>query len=110
MVGQCIAVLFGALTGALLSRYLTQADLETWGWRIPFIIGLLICPVGLWMRRNLDENDEYIEALKHIKNSKEQQQTIFQNVKSSVKQIFLFAGINATATTGFYIIFMHLKI
>ena len=106
MVGQCIAVLMGAMTGALLSRYLSQEELETWGWRIPFIIGLLICPVGLWIRRNLDENDEYLIASKSSQ-LEDQKKAIIQNVKESIKQILFFAGVNATATTAFYIILVN---
>jgi MHS family proline/betaine transporter-like MFS transporter len=30
-----------------------------WGWRIPFFIGLLIAPVGLYLRRTLDETPEF---------------------------------------------------
>jgi MFS family permease len=28
---------------------------ESWGWRVPFLLGLLIAPVGLYIRANLDE-------------------------------------------------------
>ncbi|MFP3711637.1 MFS transporter, partial [Paraburkholderia sp. SIMBA_009] len=30
-------------------------------WRIPFIVGLSIAPVGLWMRRTLDETPHFRE-------------------------------------------------
>ena len=29
--------------------------LESWGWRVPFVLGLLIAPVGLYIRAHLDE-------------------------------------------------------
>ncbi|TCB80416.1 MFS transporter [Acinetobacter sp. ANC 4173] len=107
MVGQCLAVLMGVLTGAALSRYLSPQELETWGWRIPFIIGLLICPVGLWIRRNLEENEEYTESVQDTKNDKEQKTAIFSNVKASFKQILLYVGISAGGTTSFYIILVN---
>ncbi len=106
MVGQCIAVLMGALTGAALSRYLTLQELETWGWRIPFIIGLLICPVGLWIRRNLDENEEYTESIQHS-SAEEQKKAIFDNVRGSVKDIVIFIAMSAGATTSFYILLVN---
>ncbi|WP_227539782.1 MFS transporter [Acinetobacter sp. MB5] len=107
MVGQCLAVLMGVLTGAALSRYLSPHELETWGWRVPFIIGLLICPVGLWIRRNLEENEEYTESVEDTSNSKEKKTVIFSNVKSSFKEIILFVGMGAGGTTSFYILLVN---
>jgi len=32
---------------------------NTWGWRIPFVFGLLIGPVALYLRRRVDETEEF---------------------------------------------------
>jgi MHS family proline/betaine transporter-like MFS transporter len=55
---QGISALLGALTGAALYATLTPAALENWGWRLPFLGGLLIAPVGLYIRSKLDETHE----------------------------------------------------
>jgi MFS family permease len=55
---QGISALLGALTGAGLYALLPTASLESWGWRLPFLVGLLIAPVGLYIRANLDETHE----------------------------------------------------
>jgi MFS transporter, MHS family, proline/betaine transporter len=52
---QGIAAVLGALTGAVLYATLSQDALESWGWRVPFVLGLLIAPVGLYIRNQLDE-------------------------------------------------------
>ncbi|WP_250455952.1 MFS transporter [Caballeronia sp. ATUFL_M2_KS44] len=52
---QGLAALAGALTGVALSAALTPAQLEGWGWRVPFVIGTLIVPVGWWLRRTMEE-------------------------------------------------------
>jgi MHS family proline/betaine transporter-like MFS transporter len=57
-----VAVLMGSGLGMVLSSYLTQAQLESWGWRIPFIIGTLIGPVGFYIRSRIDETPVYSEA------------------------------------------------
>jgi MFS family permease len=62
MVGQGLAVLIGALLGALILRILTPEALDSWGWRIPFLPGLIIGPVGLFIRRHLQETEAFIEA------------------------------------------------
>ncbi len=54
-----VAVLLGSGLGALLSSYLTQAQLESWGWRVPFIIGTLIGPAGFYIRSRIDETPVY---------------------------------------------------
>jgi len=55
---QGISALLGALTGAGLYALLPTESLESWGWRLPFMVGLLIAPVGLYIRANLDETHQ----------------------------------------------------
>lgn len=52
---QGLAALAGALTGVLLTSTLSAAQLESWGWRVPFVIGTLFAPLGYWLRRTVDE-------------------------------------------------------
>lgn len=62
MVSQGAAALCGALCGTLLSANLSPEALEGWGWRVPFILGLLIAPVGMYIRKNLDETHTQSDA------------------------------------------------
>jgi MHS family citrate/tricarballylate:H+ symporter-like MFS transporter len=52
---QDLAVLAAGLAGFVLTISLTPAALDAWGWRIAFLIGAAIVPLGLHMRRNLPE-------------------------------------------------------
>jgi MFS transporter, MHS family, proline/betaine transporter len=52
---QGAAALLAALAGFLLNHYLTPEQIASWGWRLPFAFGLLIAPVGLYIRRHIDE-------------------------------------------------------
>jgi len=60
---QQMSVVFGLLLGssfaALLNSVLTQDQMVAWGWRIPFLVGALLGPVGLYMRRTIDETPHY---------------------------------------------------
>lgn len=58
LASQGLSALAGALTGALLYALLPQASLESWGWRLPFLLGLLIAPVGLYIRSHLEETHQ----------------------------------------------------
>lgn len=44
--------------GFALNTWLSEEDLNAWGWRVPFFFGLLIGPVGLYIRARLAEPDE----------------------------------------------------
>jgi MHS family proline/betaine transporter-like MFS transporter len=55
MASQGGAALAGALVAAALTRVLSHEALLSWGWRVPFLIGLLIGPVGFYLRRHLDD-------------------------------------------------------
>jgi MFS family permease len=45
--------------GSALTHLFTPQALESWAWRIPFLFGLLIGPVGFYIRRNLPETDAF---------------------------------------------------
>jgi MFS transporter, MHS family, proline/betaine transporter len=55
--------ILGALVAFSVTTYLSAADVQSWGWRIPFILGLAIAPVGLFLRRSLQETEAFqVEA------------------------------------------------
>jgi len=54
-----MANILGALAAFSVTAALTTAQVQAWGWRIPFIFGLLIAPVGLYLRRTLDETEAF---------------------------------------------------
>ncbi|HET9195964.1 MAG TPA: MFS transporter [Vicinamibacterales bacterium] len=52
---QQIAAIVGAGIGLILAATLTRDALYAWGWRIPFLLGVLIAPVAFYIRRQLPE-------------------------------------------------------
>jgi MFS family permease len=52
---QLIAATAGALVGVVLSEVMTSEALDSYGWRIAFLIGAITLPFGLWMRTRLPE-------------------------------------------------------
>jgi MFS family permease len=54
-VSQAAAVLLSGLVGVLVASLVGGAALSAWGWRIPFLLGVSVVPVGLWLRRGLPE-------------------------------------------------------
>jgi MFS family permease len=62
MVGQSLAALCGAVAGTLITRGLAPEQIDAWGWRLPFLFGLIIGPVGLYIRSYLHETDAFLES------------------------------------------------
>jgi len=64
---QQMSVAGGGLLGVGLSALLTStlgADaINDWAWRIPFLLGGLFGPIGLWLRREVDETPPYREVV-----------------------------------------------
>ena len=55
MASQGIAVMVAAALALTINTMLTPEQVQAWGWRLPFILGVMIVPVGLWLRRALKE-------------------------------------------------------
>ncbi len=56
---QQLAVVFAAAIGLVTNSMLSKADMAAWGWRIPFLIGCLLVPFLMLMRRKLVETDAF---------------------------------------------------
>ena len=57
---MAVSNILGALV-ALAVRELIPADqMAIWGWRVPFLFGLLIVPIGIWLRMTLEETPEFL--------------------------------------------------
>ena len=51
-----------SLFGLTLTTLLSHEQLVDWGWRIPYIFGLLVGPVGLYIRSRMTETPEFLAA------------------------------------------------
>jgi MFS transporter, MHS family, proline/betaine transporter len=56
-------LLLGSGVAALITTVLDPATMEAWGWRVPFLLGALLGPIGMYMRRNIDETPAYERAM-----------------------------------------------
>jgi MHS family proline/betaine transporter-like MFS transporter len=64
---QQMSVVAGLLLGsgfaALLNTILTPAQMADWGWRVPFLVGGILGPIGLYMRRTIEETPAYSRVI-----------------------------------------------
>ena len=59
MCSNSLAYTVGAAFGYVISTRLDVSDFESWGWRIPFLFGILVGPVGYYIRHKIDETPEF---------------------------------------------------
>ena len=57
--GQGLAAVLASLFGVILFGLLTPDQLNSWGWRLPFFFGLLIGPLGFYIRSQVGETPEF---------------------------------------------------
>jgi MHS family proline/betaine transporter-like MFS transporter len=70
------AFLVGTLTATILTATLTESELASWGWRIPFVGSFLMAVVAIYIRRNLEETPIF-EALEQRRTSGELERVPF---------------------------------
>lgn len=104
MFGQGLAVLAGAGMGALVTKGLSPEAFESWGWRVPFMVGLLIGPVGLWIRRHLDETDAFLEAQKQPA----ERRSIGAMLRNHLREVLVTMGLIAGGTASFYVVLVYM--
>jgi MFS transporter, MHS family, alpha-ketoglutarate permease len=80
----------------VLQHTLSVAQLETWGWRIPFAVGGVLAVFALYMRRNVVETAAFTAV------QREKSPSVTSQLFQHRKQILLAIGMTAGGTVGFY--------
>jgi MFS transporter, MHS family, proline/betaine transporter len=104
MVGQAVAVLIGAILGTVLTHSLTPEALNGWGWRIPFLFGLIIGPVGLYIRRNLDETSAFLQS--HRASAGRQDSGSL--LAAHAREMLACLGLVVSGTISFYVVLIYI--
>ncbi|MCP1445975.1 MHS family citrate/tricarballylate:H+ symporter-like MFS transporter [Pseudomonas sp. GGS8] len=99
---QQVAIIIAAALGYGLNQWMAPTMIADWGWRIPFFVGCMIVPFIFFLRRNLEETEEFA-ARKHRPSMGDVFRTLGQN------WVIVFAGMMMVAltTTAFYLITVY---
>jgi MHS family alpha-ketoglutarate permease-like MFS transporter len=90
--GQILA----SLVLLVLQQVLSGAQLEAWGWRVPFLIGAGCALYGFYLRRNLQETDDFIAASKQVRPN------LLSELAKHPREIMLVFGLTMGGTVAFY--------
>lgn len=90
--GQLIAL--GVLI--VLQQTLTEEQLYSWGWRVPFVIGALCAVVALYLRRGMEETESFKKV--KIKAKESAMRTLMRHPK----ELMTVVGLTMGGTLAFY--------
>lgn len=80
----------------LLQRvFLTPAELSSWGWRIPFVIGALLALIVLYMRRNMEESV-------NLQEEKQERGSLRMLIRKYPRAVLTVIGLTLGGTLAFY--------
>ncbi|MCB0664292.1 MAG: MFS transporter [Saprospiraceae bacterium] len=96
LVGAFGGILLGSFIGSVLTGLLTDSQMLIWGWRIPFILGIVVAFVGYLIRRHMPET---ISKDHKVGNT-------WKNLWRNKKSILLVSGLNLVSAVSFYAIFI----
>jgi MHS family proline/betaine transporter-like MFS transporter len=96
-ISQSLSALAGAGVAYLTALVMPAHALHDWGFRLPFVFGLLICPVGLYLRRGVEETAVF-RAARHAASP------ALSLLRHHTGRILLAAGTIAGGTAGTYLV------
>jgi MHS family alpha-ketoglutarate permease-like MFS transporter len=91
IAGQLLALALLLILSALLS----PADMQAWGWRLPFVFGGALALAVFWLRRGMDETPSF-----HARSGP--RATTWGLIKSHPRESLIVMGLTAGGTLGYY--------
>lgn len=94
-----LALIAGTLTAAVLNGWLAAETMVEWGWRIPFLIGFVLAPVGLYLRSRVSESPAFSRtvAKKEVARS-----PVLESLSTHRWSVLAAFGMSAIGTVGNY--------
>jgi MFS family permease len=83
-----------------LFSHVTGASFESWGWRIPFLLSLVLIGVGLWIRLGVLESPLFA---REVESKRVERQPVLEVIKRQPKEILLSAMLRMSEQMPFYI-------
>jgi MHS family proline/betaine transporter-like MFS transporter len=106
-----VSNILGALTGVTLTTLLTPEQLSSWGWRVPFVLGLSVAPVGLWLRASLEETPAF-EAARRERASSSEPAHLLTSLRDvfveEPKALAVAAGISVVWVISVYTLLLYM--
>jgi MHS family alpha-ketoglutarate permease-like MFS transporter len=97
IMGQLIAL---ALLVLLQQALLSEAQLEAWGWRIPFAVGALLAATALYLRRAMEETESFGAA--QVRHRDDGRRGSLRELLRYPREVLTVVGLTMGGTIAFY--------
>ncbi|HET9816105.1 MAG TPA: MFS transporter, partial [Xanthobacteraceae bacterium] len=97
--GASAGILLGSAVGAGFAASMSDATLDAWGWRIPFLLGLAVGIAGYLLRRHVMET---------VPAERRKRAPIMETLSDHWRIVLGFAGLSAFNAVSFYVGFVYL--
>ena len=104
-LGVPIAVILANGLFLALEAGLGEEAFESWGWRVPFLLSVLLIGVALYAQLRLEDTPEF-KAIQ-ARDTGTKRSPIIEVLRSHPKQVFLAAGSFIAVNGGFYIFIVY---
>jgi MHS family proline/betaine transporter-like MFS transporter len=105
-----IGSLSGSLSAALLASSLSPEDFYAWGWRIPFVFGFVLGPIGYYLRRKVAETPIFERAVENRTVERSPMRTAIREYRTRMLQAFGLSIIGCMANFTFVIYLVNYAI
>ncbi len=99
---QQVSIVIAAALGFAVREALSAAEIDAWGWRIPFFVGCLTIPVIFFLRRTLQETDEFRARTHHPRTAE-----VLRSMVTNWRVVIAGMLMVAMTTTAFYLITVY---
>jgi MHS family proline/betaine transporter-like MFS transporter len=96
-----VGFIFGLLIALAIKSATSNAQFETWGWRIPFLLGVPIALIGFYIRHHCDESPTYVTAKRAGLLSTA---PLRETLTFELGRVFQAIGIYISVTMPFYLV------
>lgn len=105
LFSTCMGIVLASAVIYFISSILSTEQLISWGWRIPFLLGILNGIIAYYLQKNVRESKTFTNLKKSGNIAKA---PINEALKNYWKQLSLILGITITIAVPFYIIFIYI--
>jgi MFS family permease len=105
-----LGILFSTLQIAVLRSYLSPEDFESWGWRVPFWISILLLLIAFKARMALEETPVFLQLSKNHQQSESPLLNNFRDPQTRKRMFLLFFCISAGGAVLFFCVQVYTAI
>ncbi|GAA3581195.1 glycine betaine/L-proline transporter ProP [Amycolatopsis ultiminotia] len=99
-----LALFTGGAIATVLTASLSEQALSAWGWRLPFLVGVPLGLIGLYLRMRLDETPHFLAAKE---NTEVVRAPVMAGIRRQWRSLLIGMGVVVTPAICIYVLFVY---